>query len=128
MDLTLETEPIAESIAAQIEAGQTTPATVRELIETVPNARRIIVAAAFRCLGARKWYFEKGSSEKKFEADYRTQLDAVKFLAAYSDGLPTQTSLSVNVTAGDTVEADLERAVSASPALKSRLQKLIGPA
>ena len=130
MNLALETTNQALEVAERIERGEFAgAANIRATLEHIPNARHLVLAAAFRCLGARKWYYEKGSSEKKFEPDYRTQLDAVKFLASYQDGLPVQTTLAVNVgdRPGDQSSLSLEEAVKRSPALRDRLQKLLEP-
>ncbi len=128
MDLDLETIPNDAETARQIDAALADGATtIRNILDKIPGARRLILIAAFRALGARKWYFEKGRTEKVFEPDYRTQLDAVKLLVAYQDGLPVQTTLSVNVGDKAGADLDLEQAVQRSPALKERLQKLVGP-
>ena len=123
----------AQQVANLIELGRDVDGgiNVREMLDKIPNARHIILATAFRCLGARKWYFEKGDAAKKFEPDYKTQLEAVKLLLAYQDGLPVTTSLNVsvgNAAGAEGIELDLAAAVKASPALRQRLEKLVGPA
>ena len=130
MDLEITEPNLSEEIAVRIEAGEFGKVeNVRDLLERIPMGRELVIAQAFRSLGARKYYWDKATNAMKFEPDCRTAMDAVKFLSALQDGLPTQTTLNVNVNKGaGPSEADLEAALSASPALKSRLQKLIGPA
>lgn len=118
---------VAEEIAKQIEAGDFDAATsVKDLIESIPAARGLIVAAGFRALGARKWFFEKGKTEKVFEPDFKTQLAAAQWLAGYSDGLPTQTTLNVNVNKDAPSKDDVMKRVAESPALKAALQEALG--
>jgi hypothetical protein len=126
----LDTDPSADEIAALIERS---PAfdkiqSLSALLSEIPNGRRVILASAFRALGARKWYFEKESAERKFLPDYRTQLDAAKLLLSYSDGLPTQTTLNVNADLGKKSaevdsEAQFDNALASSPALRDSLRR-----
>lgn len=101
---------------------------LREMLERRPNAKQMILDAAFEALGAKRGWREKGQSGVKWEPDYKTRLDAARFLAAYIEGLPVVTTLAVNV--GDQGQGetamDLETAAEKSPALRSRLQKLLG--
>ena len=121
----------AEKVAALVELGRDVDGadSIRAMLEKIPNARHLVLAEALRCLGAKKRYFEKGSSTQKFEPDYRTRLDAVKLLLAYMDGLPVETTLAVNVgdRPAEAPELDLAAAVQKSPALRERLEKLLGP-
>lgn len=127
MDLGIVEKPTdALVIAAQFESGDFAEAkTAREMMEKIPRARSIILAAAFRALGARKAWYEKGNSEANWEPDFKTQLDAAKFLLSYADGLPVQTSLAVTV--GDRPDDDLplDQALQRSPALRERVAKLL---
>jgi hypothetical protein len=132
MDLALETIDEASAaleLAELIESGNFDAKSVREMLDLIPGTRRIAVAALFRCLGARKWYFVKGNEERQFEADYKTQLAAAQVILSYQDGLPVQTTLAVNVgsATGSGAELDLGKAIQASPALRQRLEKLVGP-
>ena len=129
MELGLDPPNPATEIASLIERGEfNAVASLKELLDKIPTARNVILAAGFRALGARKCYFEKGSGVRLWEADYRTQLDAVKWLAGYSDGLPTQTTLNVNVDKpiGDNGEDfDLEASLVTSPALRERMKIML---
>jgi len=130
MDIALQPPSDADEIATRIESDPrlASAATIRELIDLIPNARHIAVAAVFRCLSARKWYFEKGSAVKKFEPDFKTQLDAAKLLLSYSDGLPAQTTLNVNADLGKKSadvdgEAQFDAGLASSPALRDSLRR-----
>ena len=101
--------------------------TIREIIEGVPCARRLVVAAAIRNLGAQKRHWSKSKDDWVYEPDTNAQMKAVEFLANYSDGRPTETSLNVNVGGDEAgVEVDLEKALKTYPALRSRLAKMLG--
>jgi hypothetical protein len=101
---------------------------VREILEALPDAAQTIVLAALEGLKAEKFYWDAASKGMVHEPDYRTRLDAAKFLAAYLDGLPMQTTLAVNVGGPQGAnEPDLEAAVKASPALRQRLEKIVSP-
>lgn len=119
----------AEQLAHLLELGRDVDAAdcIRDMIQKIPNARALILAEAFRCLGATRYYFDRKEGRMVHEPDFKVRLDAARLLIAYADGLPIQTSLTVAV--GDTKDAalDLEAAVSRSPALRERLQKLVGP-
>src|SRR5208283_332321 len=91
-----ENDPLA--IAAAFDRGNFGEAeSAREMLSRIPRARSIILAAAFRALGARRGRFEKGETKIQWEPDFKTQLEAAKFLLAYADGLPIQTTLAVAV-------------------------------
>ena len=102
------------------------------MVQQLPRLRSMVLGAAIRALGATKGIYDMKSRTTNYEPDWNARLKAVVWIASYSDGLPAQTNLNVNI--GDRAdtskeqELQLERAVSSSPALKSRLQKLIGPA
>src|ERR1700733_14165389 len=107
MHLALQSN-VAEDIADQIDEGAFGAVTsIRELLDQIPNARQVVIAQAFRCLGARKYYFDRASNAMKFEPDWKTSLEAVKFLTAYQDGLPVQTALNVNLGGSGDGKTDL---------------------
>jgi len=116
---------IDESAALTVPADIVPGTSLRQILDSMPEARRLILNTAFRCLGARKFYFDKAEGGMVFEPDYKTQLDAVKFLASYQEGLPVQTSLAVTV--GDRPDDDLplDQALQRSPALRERVAKLL---
>jgi hypothetical protein len=128
MDLEFdETEPEAETLARKIEGDILPAENVRDIMRQVPEARNVILAAVFRALGAKRRLYVKGSPSPVYEIDYRSQLEAAKLLLAYGDGLPMQTTLAVNVGDGNAAgSTSLEEAVERSPALKSRLAKMLG--
>lgn len=129
LDNSEEPDNPARNIADVIEQGRRVDSakSIKEMLEMIPNARHVTLAAAFRCLGARKFFFDRKQGKMVFEPDYKVQLDAVKFLAAYMDGLPVETTLNVNV--GEKTEPgadiDLESAIKRSPALRERLSRMI---
>jgi hypothetical protein len=105
-----------------------TKTSLRQILESWPGgAKQMILQAAFEALGARRGWNQKGQSEVQWEPDYRTRLDAARFLAAYVEGLPIQTSVQVAVGDQPGAAMSLEEAASRSPALRDRLLKLVGP-
>ena len=123
MDLAIDDltpEKIAETIEVRADAG------VREAVNRMPGARSLILAEVFRCLSATKYYYSKSEGGMVHEPDYRTRLDAAKLLLAYVEGLPVATSLSVAVGDQPGAAMTLEEAADKSPALRSRLHKLLG--
>ena len=132
MDLGLPADSPFENLAQQIERGDfftvQPQGTIRAFLEEVPKVRPMIIAAAVRALGARRYYFDRTVNRMVFEPDYKVQLDACKFIAAYTDGLPTITTLAVNVNkSADQVSStgDIEEALEKSPALRERLKTML---
>lgn len=126
MDLGIDKTPPAGGLTVPVDLGPDD--SIREILRRTPNSRRVVIETAFRCLNARKFFFDKSEGCMVFEPDYKTQLDAVKFLAAYGDGLPVQTNVNVEVgKPGPGDDEDLARAIERSPALRAHLLKLVGP-
>ena len=130
VDLGIEPPNPASEIASLIERGEFGKLpTLRELIDQIPSARNVILGAAFRALGARKFYWEKGNGgQRLWEPDYKVQLDAVKWLAGYSDGLPAQTNVNLNIESGkkpDGQDFDLERELAENPAARERMRIIL---
>lgn len=121
------TETLAEAIERD-ERSEGAP-TIRELLLAHPSFRRLIVATAVRSLGAQKWVFDRDQKKVVFYEDSSTQMKAVAFLAAYTEGLPMQTNVSLNI--GDQkriAEGDgmtIEAALRASPALRDKLAAML---
>lgn len=113
-------------IAELLELGRTADGgrTAREMLEKIPNARHLILAAAFRCLDAQKFYHDKAAGGMVHEPDYKTQLDATKLLLSYLDGLPVETQLQLHVPSTGAKAFDLEAAARKSPALRERLAQI----
>lgn len=90
-----------DGLALEIASDSQLPpeSSVRDIILATPAIRQTMVAAAVRCLNAQKFYFCKKKGEMVHEPDYATQIKAIAWLAAYSDGLPAQTNLNVNMDA-----------------------------
>ena len=127
LELETESDPttLAVRVADALSGGVTS---VRQIVDTVPGARGAIIVAAFRALNAVRGYWPKGAEKMSFEPDFRTQLDAAKLLLAYSEGLPAQTTLALNVNAagrGAEVGEDLEATLERSPALRERLGAML---
>ena len=99
------------------------------MINRIPKLRRMVLGAAIRALGAERSLYDRGNKEWVTEPDWASRLKAVVWIASYSDGLPTQTTLNVNIgdKPGAEVDLNLEEAVHKSPALRQRLEKLVGP-
>lgn len=102
-----------------------------DLVRRVPRLRQHVLACAVRNLGATRKFWDRNQKDWIVEADGNVQMKAVVWIASYSDGLPTQTTLNLNVGAnkggdqGDVSDADLEAAVRASPALRDRLKAML---
>jgi hypothetical protein len=94
---TREIEEVAQAIekASHLHQGKT----VQEIIMAHGPVRTMMVATAIRALAASKLYYSKIAKAFVPEADFQTQMKAVAWLAAYSDGLPTQTQLNINANA-----------------------------
>ena len=118
--------PAHALLANQIEADPSLERhkTFRELIQAVPAMRRLYFAAAVRCLGARRTYYDRDKKEMVHEAEGATQMKAVVFLAAYDAGLPVQTTLNVSIDKG-TGAPELEEAIASSPALAAALDSAL---
>ena len=114
-----------ESLAKKIEANAALDdcKDLRALIMATPTVRRLYFAAAVRCLGARRFYFDKAAGEMVFEPDGNAQMKAVAWLSAYDAGLPTQTTVNLNV--GAERGPSLEEAAASSPELVRGLEAVL---
>lgn len=126
-----------EEVAMRIESGEFQAEAERgvcDLVRKIPRLRQHVLACAVRNLNAQRKYWSKPAGDWCFEPDGNVQMKAVVWIASYSDGLPTQTTLNLNVGAnkggdqGDVSDADLEAAVKASPALRDRLKAMLAKA
>lgn len=98
---------------------------VRDIILADPRVRVQLVAAAIRCLFAEKFYFDRAAKEVVHEPDYSTQMKAVAWLAAYSDGLPVQTNLNLNANTNPTKGLPPEEVLMRSPAALEAMKRTI---
>jgi hypothetical protein len=98
-----------------------TAQSLREIILAVPDVRAAVVASAIRCLGSERLMYDGQSKKVKSVPDGATIMKAVAFLAAYSDGLPVQTTLNMNVN--NNKELPMEEMLASSPALVDALQR-----
>lgn len=112
-------EVVAETIEA--DPAIVTAKTIKEAILAVPNARALMVAAAVRCLGAKRLMFDRASKEVVKVDDGSTIMKAVAWLAAYSDGLPIQHTVNVNMDANK--EMPMVEMMAKSPALRAAVRK-----
>lgn len=123
------TAPKAAQLADAVanDAGLDDAGSLRDLLNRVPALRRELIATAVRCLDARKYYYDRKQGAMVYEPDGTTQMRAVAFLAAYSDGLPAQTQIirAIGGPNGKQPEMTLEDALTKSPALRDRLEELL---
>lgn len=121
----MQNENAVEKLAQQIEsdaaAGEVKD--LRALILRFPVIRQLYLAAAVRCLGARRFYFDKSAGEMVFEPDGTAQMRAAVFLASYDAGLPMQTTVNLNL--GGDKGPTLEEAAAGSPALVDALERAL---
>ena len=99
---------------------------LRTLIHANPTLRRLYLGAVVRCLGCRKFFFDKDEQAYRFEPDGSTVMKAAVFLASYDAGLPMQTTVNLNI--GADKGPTLEEATSNSPALVEALEKALAKA
>ena len=118
MNLELADPPDAEAPATSLNAA----------LNRIPNARQLVIDAATEALKATKFYYSKEEGGMVHEPDYKTRLDAAKFLAAYLDGLPAQSVITYDATkprAGAEESFDLDAELKRSPALRERMRIMI---
>lgn len=119
---------LADEIEARAKEFANSP-TVRDLLLHLPEFRPLMVATAIRAMSAGKFIFDKDEKRCVWFEDCATQMKAVTFLAAYTEGLPAQTSVQLNIgdqkriQSGD--EMTLEAALRSSPALADRLRAVL---
>ena len=103
----------------------TDSASVRDIILAHPRVRVLLVATAVRSLSAQRFYFDKAAGGMVHEDDANTQMKAVAWLAAYSDGLPVMTNLNVNANAGGGRVQNPDEMLAGSPALIAALERTL---
>jgi len=102
--------------------------TINSLLLAIPEVPRLMVACAIQNLGAVRCYFDRNQKAMVETPDGNTQMRAIAFLAAYRDGLPTQTSVAINLGErgrenGGALTVD--EAMAASPALRAKLRAML---
>ena len=97
---------------------------LRAVILAVPGIRRLYVAAAVRCLGARRFYFDKEAGAMQFEPDGTAVMRAVAWLSSYDAGLPMQTTVNLNL-GGKDKELTPEDVIAQSPAMLLALERVV---
>ena len=113
--------------AVEIIEGNKSPAgSLQAVLDSVPRLRQMIAGSAITALAARKSMWSKEKDDWIFEPDGKCRLEACKFLASYADGLPTQTTVNLNLNkdAKDkkpVSDADLEEQLRRSPELRKQL-------
>ena len=122
-------DPEVEAVAVEVETHSQLDEgmTMHAMIKAVPGVKRAAVAAMVRCLGATKWRWDKETETTIVEPDYQAQLKAALGIAAYSDGLPPQTTVNYNHNTpgkGSADGFDLSKAL-ASPATRAHLRALL---
>ena len=119
----------AEDVAVAVLADRALESanSLNALILQIKEVRPLIVATAIKCLAARKVYYDRDAKTNVEIDDGNTQMRAVTFLAAYSDGLPTQTTLNVSLgeRGGKGGELTVDEAMQASPALRAKLRAML---
>lgn len=122
-----ETDEI-ERLAKHIETDQNLESLpdLRAVILASPSIRRLYVAAAVRCLGARRFMFDKKAGELHFEPDGSTIMRAVAFLASYDAGLPAQTTINLNL--GKDKDLTPAEVLAQSPALVASMERTLAAA
>ena len=117
-----------EAVARAIETGTPAPReTIATIINSEPNIRRIVVAAAVRALGATKWYYDSEQKRRIVEPDYALTFRACEFLADRADGKPAQSLLTFNMhqDAGTKPKRDPADAANWSPAMVAAMERKI---
>lgn len=99
---------------------------LRAMIQATPAIRRFYLAAAIRCLDARRSYYDKASGCMVHEPEGTSIMRAVQWLSAYDAGLPIQTSVNLNL--GGEKGPTLDEAAANSPALVAALERALDQA
>lgn len=97
---------------------------LRSLILATPVCRRLYFAAAIRCLGARRFFFDKEAGAMQFEPDGTAVMRAVAWLSSYDAGLPVQTTVNLNI-GKDKGDLSFEQALAESPELRQALTRFV---
>lgn len=109
---------IHEEIAARLEKMAPEPEKdMRGWLKEVPELRQLIIGALIRGLAATKCHYEMKSKMMVYEPDFQAQNKAAALLVAYSDGLPTQSTVNLNLDAAKT-GLTMTDALNHSPALR----------
>jgi hypothetical protein len=105
-------------------------ATLAQILESVPDSRKQIVQTWMDGLKAQKWSWDPESKSRVYEPDHKERRENAKLLAAYLEGLPTETTI-VKVAPGadgDVGGRELRQAVKSSPAVRAALRAMIDDA
>ena len=125
----LRTRTRAVATDLELEPAQTVRAeqpSIRASIRAIDGVFDRMVACALEALEANRSHYDMKTKTMVHEPDHKARMEAVKWLAAYADGLPMQTTLAVNGDGGAAGAQSLEEAFQKSPALRSRLAKMLG--
>lgn len=118
---------LIDTVADRVEkAAPDQSKNLRTILAGVPELRQLVVAAAIRGLGARKYYFDRKVGAMVFEPDYIAQNKAAVFLAAYDAGLPLQGT--VNLHLGGEKGMTIEDAMASSPAALEAIERTLAKA
>jgi hypothetical protein len=101
---------------------------VRDIILAHPRVRVLLVATAIRNLSAQKFYFDRKAGDMVHEDDASTQMKAVAWLAAYSDGLPVVTTLNLNGSINGGKRPAPDEMLAGSPAAIEALERTLARA
>jgi hypothetical protein len=95
------------------------------ILESLPDARRMVVQAWIDGLRAERWQYDLVTKQKVVEPDHRERRENAKLLAAYLDGLPKETTVvTVKGDAGGQLTA-LREAARSSPAIREALREML---
>ena len=116
----LDIEEIAPQVLAKLDGG----ASITQILDAMPDSAQIIVGAAMEALKATKFYYSKEEGGMVHEPDYKTRLDAAKFLASYRDGLPAQTT-EIRLKKAEASADDVLKAARSSSAMRDALRTML---
>lgn len=94
-----------------------------EQLKSRPNLMSQVVDVVAESLGAVKKQWDLKAGVMLEEPDHRIRLDAAKFIAAYTEGLPAQTVLNMNVDAGN--RPALRDALTKSPQARKAIAAIL---
>jgi len=94
---------------------------MRATLTLIPELRQLVAGALIRALGATKTYWDKEADRWTHVPDFLAQTKAAALLVAYSDGLPMQSTVNLNVEAG-AKGFSMADALANSPALRDYMR------
>lgn len=94
---------------------------MRATLAQVPELRNLIAASLIRGLAAAKMYWDRDGEKWIKVPDFLAQNKAAALLVAYSDGLPMQSTINLNVEAGSK-GFNMGDALTNSPALRDYMR------